>query len=99
MAAANPWLNGGTTIAGVGGPDGPNLCAPCPNVVPITLSDSVDLATVSRYIMVGASGNVTLTDCNANKAVVYMVAGYMYPIMATRLWNTGTAASGVVVLY
>jgi hypothetical protein len=50
-------------------------------------------------IIVGASGNVKLDTANDTAVTVYMVAGYIYPIQATRIYSTGTAATGIVACW
>jgi hypothetical protein len=77
-----------------------DLKAPLINGVAVTASDSVDLPNISRVISVNVSGLVTYTYAGAGEGAagvqVYMVAGAFYPIRATRIWNTGTTASGIV---
>lgn len=77
-----------------------DLKAPLINGAAVTPSDSVDLPNISRVISVNVSGNVTYTYASlalgTAGVTVYMVAGAFYPVRATRIWATGTAATGLV---
>lgn len=60
-----------------------------------TASDSADLANVTRALIVGAAGNVKLTDPDGNTDTFALPAGVI-PIRAQRIWSTGTTATGLV---
>jgi hypothetical protein len=75
------------------------------NIVNITPSDSNDLAIVGVGFSVNVSGNVTLNDYGNGGAnihssqVVYAIAGYVYPGCITKVWDTGTTATGITIWY
>lgn len=67
--------------------------------IAITPADS-DLAGGSvRALYVGGSGNVKITDPQGN-AVTFVgaVAGTILPVMAKRVWATGTTATNIIGL-
>lgn len=73
---------------------------PARNAVAVTPSDSTDLPNVSRAIIVGGSGNVSVNMSGSGSAVVIaMNAGSIYPIAASRVLLTGTTATGIVALW
>ena len=73
---------------------------PARNAAAVTPNDSTDLANVSRGIMVGVSGNVSVNMSGGGSAVVMpMTAGQLYPIAVSRVLSTGTTATGIVALW
>ena len=64
----------------------------------ITPSDSTDIAK-SDGIHVNGSGNVKFNDAYGNTVTLYMLAGVSYPYEATRIFATGTSATGIHALY
>jgi len=60
-----------------------------------TASDSTDLPHVTRALIVGAAGNVKITDPDGLTDTYTLPAG-QYTIRATRIWSTGTTATGLV---
>lgn len=63
-------------------------------------SDTQDVVNVTRALMVGASGNVSVVlYLDAEPVTLSLVAGAIYPLMVTRLMATGTTATGIVGLY
>lgn len=68
--------------------------------VAVTPSDSADLAEVPRGIYLGASGDVKMTDQAGNTLVfTAMSAGIEHAVQPTRIWSTGTTATGIRALY
>jgi hypothetical protein len=60
-----------------------------------TASDSTDLANVTRALIVGVAGNVKITDPEGVTDTYALPAGTI-PCRATRIWSTGTTATGLV---
>ncbi len=59
-------------------------------------SDSVDLTEPYRGFHVGVAGNVKFTPTDGSTAVTIAVnAGAYYPYGISRLWSTGTTATGI----
>lgn len=69
-----------------------HLAAPCEDLVPVTLSDSVDIAAGSRAIYLPVAGTVKFTSRNGNARTIAFTAGW-HPLQVTRVWLTGTTAS------
>lgn len=76
----------------------PGLESPASHIVEITPDNDTDLAMTSRAINVAQSGLVQLTTVAGSTASVYVAAGITFPVRATRIWSTGTTASGITIL-
>lgn len=74
------------------------LESPASRIYEITPDDGADLAIASRAINVAESGAVRVTTTGGTTATVYVAAGIPFPVRATRVWATGTTATGLVVL-
>lgn len=74
---------------------------PARNAVAVTpANDTTDLGFVSRGIMVGVSGNVSVNMSGSGSAIVIaMTAGQIYPLAVSRILQTGTTATGIVVIW
>lgn len=65
----------------------------------ITPNDSTDLVYTTRGIMVAVSGNVQIMGLQDTvPCVLFLAAGIIHPIMATRIYSTNTAATGIVAV-
>jgi hypothetical protein len=66
--------------------------------VAITPADS-DLSAQVRALYIGGSGSVKITDPQGT-AVTFVgaVAGTILPVMAKRVWATGTTATNIIGL-
>lgn len=74
------------------------LESPASHLSAVTPNDAADLAMTSRALNVAQSGLVQITTTGGTTEVVYIVAGSAFPVRATRVWATGTTASGIVAL-
>jgi hypothetical protein len=74
----------------------PDSCAV--NCIAITPADA-DLAAPVRALYIGGSGNVRIND-TGNGAVTFVAvqAGTILPVMARRVYATGTTATNIVGL-
>lgn len=73
---------------------------PARNAVAVTPNDSADLTAVTRGVMVGVSGNVSVNMSGSGSAVVLpLTAGQLYPIAVSRILATGTTATGIVAIW
>ena len=75
------------------------LESPATHIFSVTPSDGSDLAHVSRALNVASSGEVRLTTVGGTTATVFVAAGTTFAVRATRVWQTGTNASGITALY
>jgi hypothetical protein len=86
MAAADSY---GRDITQVG---------PARNAAAVVLD--ADFANVSRGIMVGVSGNVSVNMSGTGTAIIFaMTAGNIYPLSATKVNTTGTTATGIIAIW
>jgi hypothetical protein len=66
--------------------------------IEITRADS-DLAAPVRALYIGGAGSVKITDPQGNETTFQNVpAGVILPVMAKRVWLTGTSATNIVGL-
>jgi hypothetical protein len=74
----------------------PDSCAI--NCMEITPAD-VDLVQPVRALYIGGSGNVKISDTGGGAVTFAAVqAGSILPVMARRVWATGTTATSIVGL-
>lgn len=67
--------------------------------IAITPADSDLAGGAVRALYVGGSGNVKITDPQGNAVTFANVpAGVVLPVMAKRIWATGTTASNIIGL-
>lgn len=74
------------------------LESPASHLDTITPSDSTDLLQTTRAINVAGAGFVRVTTKEGDTGTVYVAEGGVFPIRATRIWATGTTATGIVGL-
>ena len=73
-----------------------SLESPIRNVEDVTPSDAEDLEFVTRAIHVtGTSGLIKVTTLGGQDTNIYVAQGNTKPIQVTRIWATGTAATGI----
>ena len=66
----------------------------------ITPNDSADLATSTRGIYVGVSGDLKVDLVEAGTVTfVGLAAGIIHPIRAQRVYSTDTTATSIVGVY
>ena len=66
------------------------------NARPITPSDSAALTAPVGAISVGASGTVTVDTVGGQKNTpLTFAAGYIFEIAVTKVYSTGTTATGI----
>lgn len=74
------------------------LESPATLLIAITPDDGTDLVRPSRAINVAQSGSVQVTTLGGSTATVYIAAGIGFPLRVSRIWATGTTATGIVVM-
>lgn len=75
------------------------LSTPLTGLEDVTPSDTADLLNVSRAINVATGGSLRVTTLNGETGTITVIAGTPFPIRVTRVWATGTTASGIVGLF
>lgn len=76
-----------------------SLESPATHLTEVTPSDGSDLPQASRALNVTTDGTIRLTTVGGTTATVYVAAGIAFPVRVTRVWQTGTSATGIVALY
>lgn len=78
----------------------PQSTASASNAFSVTPNDGTDLATPTRGIYVGASGDLKV-DMRGVGTVTFvgLAAGMIHPICARRVYATGTTATGILGVY
>lgn len=76
-----------------------SLQSPASHIFEVTPNDTEDLLVASRALNVATEGIVRVTTIGGDTASVAVVAGVPFPIRCTRVWATGTTATGIVALY
>ncbi|SLN13291.1 hypothetical protein PSA7680_00259 [Pseudoruegeria aquimaris] len=71
------------------------LESPPTRIFEITPDDGTDLPFVTRALNAATSGEVRITTLGGDTATLYVAAGAVIPIRASRVWATGTVASGL----
>lgn len=72
-----------------------SVTAPATYIEIVTPSDTTDLVRVTRALNVATSGTVALVTADGQTVDVFVAAGVIFPIRATRILATGTTATGV----
>ena len=67
--------------------------------VAITLSDSEDLAKISRGLQCDSGGILKLTFVDDTIDTLTLVSGIAYPYQIKRAWDAGNGVTGVHALY
>lgn len=76
------------------------LDGPLNHIASVTADDSNDLAHESRAIYITVAGALKITTAGGETVVIPSGAlgiGVPHPIRATRIFATGTSATGIVV--
>lgn len=74
------------------------LTSPAEQAFEIIPDDGVDLAVPTRALCVSGSGTVRVTTLGGSTATLYLAAGVPFPVRASRIWTSGTSATGIVGL-
>ena len=65
-------------------------------MIAVTPNDSTDLVFTSRAIMASTlGGTISVTMHDGTTATFTAVIGVVYPFRVSRIWATGTAATGI----
>jgi hypothetical protein len=77
------------------------LDSPASGAAAVTPSNSTDLSTFSRGLYIGGAGNITVDMVGGQTGVLFsnLVAGSVYPLRVSRVYATGTTATGIVALW
>lgn len=75
-----------------------SLESPATILVPVTPDDATDLSTPSRALNAAGSGYVRVTTTGGTTATLFIAAGIGFPVRATRVWASGTTATGLTAM-
>ncbi|MGR3540294.1 MAG: spike base protein, RCAP_Rcc01079 family [Hasllibacter sp.] len=75
-----------------------SLESPATHLEEVSPSDAGDLARVSRAFNVDGAGAIRVTTLEGQTGTVHVPSGGTIAIRATRVWATGTTATGIVAL-
>lgn len=76
----------------------PGLESPASRLIPVTPSDTADLPMASRALNVAQAGFVRVTTIAGDTGQVHIAPGIPFAIRVSRIWATGTTATGIVAL-
>ena len=74
------------------------LESPAGHVAAVTPDDATDLPRASRALNVAGAGSLRVTTVAGTTATLQVAAGIAFPVRVTRVWATGTTATGIVAL-
>lgn len=80
----------------------PELDSPATHIALVTTSDTVDLTNVTRYISIGVAGALKVTTLGGESVIIpsgSLPVGQLIPLRVTRVWTTGTVATGIVAFW
>jgi hypothetical protein len=81
------WLDAKNTSPGV-------------DAVAVTPSDVADLAVVpARFLLISVAGAIKVTMVSGNQVTIPNVPVGQLNLQVTRVWATGTAATGITAVY
>lgn len=72
---------------------------PASAVEEIVPDDAADIPNVSLALNVATPGTVRVTTLDGDTVDVQVAAGVAFPLRVTRVWATGTTATGIRALY
>ncbi len=75
---------------------------PAEHVALPSLSDSADLTYVTRGISFAVAGDIKVNTVGGETVVIpsgALAPGIVHPLRVSRIWSTGTGATGLVVYW
>ena len=66
--------------------------------VPVTPNDGADLAFTTQFLILGTGGTLKVNDEFGNPQALTVPAGVL-PLRVSRVWATGTAATGITACF
>lgn len=62
-------------------------------------NDSTDLPDITRGIVIGGAGDLTVTMLGGDTVTFTLVAGVTHPMRLSRIHSTGTTATNIVAVW
>lgn len=75
-----------------------DLSSPAVDLWDLAPDDDNDLPVCVRGLAVAESGNVRITTVRGTTVSIYIAAGAPWPVRVSKVWATGTDATGIVGL-
>lgn len=75
------------------------LESPATRAAAITPNDNADLPNVTRFLLVGVAGDVSVIMANDTSAVTLKLPAGIHPLRVKRVRVTGTVATNLVALF
>jgi hypothetical protein len=75
------------------------LDSPAAHAFAVTTSDSSDLSTAARALYVGTGGDIKVTTIGGETVTFTSVAAGFFPIRVSRVFATGTTATGIIAVW
>jgi hypothetical protein len=78
------------------------MTAPAQRVAVVTPDDANDLPAVTRFVSLAVAGAVKVTTRGGDTVVIpsgALMAGVQHRLEVTRVWATGTTATGIVAYW
>lgn len=93
----------GLTEAAIGlSPAGIQAISPAIHAALVTPNDDTDLTTTTRAVAISGAGALKVTMLGGESVVIpsgSLAVGVLHPLMVTRIWSTGTGATGIVAYW
>jgi len=76
-----------------------SLQAPARDATPVTPSDGADLVNVTKALVIGGAGNISVITAAGNTVLISgLTAGAILNLRVSRVRATGTTATNIVAL-
>lgn len=75
------------------------LTSPPVHAASVTPDDNTDLPNVSRGVVIGGAGDLTVTMIGGDTVTFTLVAGVTHPMRLARIHATGTTATNIVAVW
>ncbi|WP_436397438.1 spike base protein, RCAP_Rcc01079 family [Roseobacter sp. S98] len=72
-----------------------NPSSPATGIFEVTPSDVSDLPWVTTGISAATPGTVRVTSADGSDSDVVVTPGQVFPLRVTRIWASGTTATGI----
>lgn len=76
-----------------------SISGPATKIAAVTPSDSADLNPPCVALAITTAGNVKVTAVDGGTETFAVTAGQILPVAVSRVWSTGTTATGIIALY
>ena len=79
-----------------------NLESPIANAFAVTPNNSADLATYTRYVMIGGGADLTcefVDDPVGQSVLLKLTPSVLYPFRLRKIYAAGTTATSIVGMY